>query len=255
MGGKRTDASDAARHSPTRNMASPHAVAGLAWRLGAPLWVPCAALAVSVVLLAALCLTRAPAPPPDGKTFLVPLFPLTPALGLAVNVHLFWSLHWETMAQFGAWLLAGAAVYCLHGVHAAAAAGEGTAAFVDRCGEEEGGRGISGKKEKGNKGLTAFPAAASFGVRHDPAGRAETRSLHARAAAAPPFPSRIPRVACCCRHESDPGPSVEMGRAGGAERGPLLWRAGDTADEGSGQEAASSVTFPNPPPIPSPFVT
>lgn len=53
------------------------------------------------------------------ERFRVPLFPLTPCLGILANVHLISSLGWPAYVRFGVWMAAGLAIYALYGVHGA----------------------------------------------------------------------------------------------------------------------------------------
>ncbi|EFN50706.1 hypothetical protein CHLNCDRAFT_7483, partial [Chlorella variabilis] len=51
------------------------------------------------------------------QRFQVPLFPFTPALGILFTIYLVCSLGWPAYVRFGAWMVAGLAVYALYGVH------------------------------------------------------------------------------------------------------------------------------------------
>lgn len=51
--------------------------------------------------------------------FRVPLFPLTPSLGVISTVHLMCSLGWPAYVRFAVWVLAGLAIYFLYGAPAA----------------------------------------------------------------------------------------------------------------------------------------
>ncbi|KAL4420141.1 hypothetical protein ABPG77_010357 [Micractinium sp. CCAP 211/92] len=53
------------------------------------------------------------------ERFQVPFFPLTPACGIGFPILLTASLGWPAYVRFGAWMLAGLAVYALYGVHGA----------------------------------------------------------------------------------------------------------------------------------------
>lgn len=53
------------------------------------------------------------------QRFQVPLFPFTPALGILFTIYLVCSLGWPAYVRFGAWMVAGLAVYALYGVHGA----------------------------------------------------------------------------------------------------------------------------------------
>ncbi|KAL6768390.1 AOC5 [Auxenochlorella protothecoides x Auxenochlorella symbiontica] len=107
--------------------------ASLAFRFGAPLAVLVVLAALWALGAASLCfIPRAQQVTTFQKSFSVPLFPITPALGLLVNIHLFCSLGVATQACFGAWTALGALIYCLYGVHAAAAAEEAGEAPLTR---------------------------------------------------------------------------------------------------------------------------
>ena len=53
------------------------------------------------------------------QRFQVPLFPITPSLGILFTVHLIGSLGWPAYVRFGVWMAAGLASYALYGVHGA----------------------------------------------------------------------------------------------------------------------------------------
>ena len=47
----------------------------------------------------------------------MPLFPLTPALGIGFNIHLIGLLGWPAYVRFVAWMVAGLALYACYSVH------------------------------------------------------------------------------------------------------------------------------------------
>lgn len=109
--------------------------ASLAFRFGAPIFVLVLLATLWILGAASLCfIPRAQQVTTFQKSFSVPLFPITPALGLLVNIHLFCSLGVATHACFAAWTGLGALVYCLYGVHAAAAAEEAGEVELTRWG-------------------------------------------------------------------------------------------------------------------------
>ncbi|KAL4458687.1 hypothetical protein ABPG75_013552 [Micractinium tetrahymenae] len=67
--------------------------------------------AVAMASLLALPIRHTP------ERFQAPLFPFTPACGIGFTILLTASLGWPAYVRFGAWMLAGLAVYALYGVH------------------------------------------------------------------------------------------------------------------------------------------
>ena len=53
------------------------------------------------------------------ERFQVPLFPLTPCLGILFTIHLICSLGWPAYVRFGVWMVLGLGIYALYGVHGA----------------------------------------------------------------------------------------------------------------------------------------
>jgi APA family basic amino acid/polyamine antiporter len=79
---------------------------------------PLVALSLLGWLLATLSCYRLPIAY-HPKSFQMPLFPLSPALGVLITVHLIGSLGWPAYVRFGVWMAAGMVIYCLYGIHAA----------------------------------------------------------------------------------------------------------------------------------------
>lgn len=68
---------------------------------------------MAVVNVAVIALRRRH---PDTETsFRVPLFPVSPVLGVAFCLYLMWGTGWTTWIQFAVFLVAGALVYALYG--------------------------------------------------------------------------------------------------------------------------------------------
>ncbi len=79
---------------------------------------PLGALCLLVWLLATLSCYRLPIAY-QPSSFRMPLFPLSPALGVLFTVHLMGSLGWPAYLRFVVWMTTGMAIYCFYGIHAA----------------------------------------------------------------------------------------------------------------------------------------
>ncbi|MFD4582265.1 amino acid permease [Streptomyces sp. NPDC058423] len=89
---------------------------------------------MAVVNVAVIALRRRH--PGTETSFRVPLYPLSPALGVLFCLYLMWGTGWTTWLQFAVFLAAGALVYALYGRRNSRLAGTGTTS----SGPEEGTR-------------------------------------------------------------------------------------------------------------------
>lgn len=84
------------------------------WR--APIGLP---IGFGVVYIIAVAFMYSLPPVRHPLKFSIPLFPLTPALGILFTIHLLCSLGWPAYVRFTAWMLLGAGVYVFYGAPAA----------------------------------------------------------------------------------------------------------------------------------------
>lgn len=94
----------------------PPAAFTLSFTFGAP-W-PLPALCLLLWLLATASCYRLPLVY-QPSSFRVPLFPLSPALGVLINIHLIGSLGLPAYVRFAVWMVLGLLIYAFYGIHAA----------------------------------------------------------------------------------------------------------------------------------------
>lgn len=118
-----------------------------------------AAAFLAAAAAAVAALVRIPSSLPEGVDFVVPFCPWVPLAAIAVNIYLLASLAPLTWARFGVWLLIGTGIYFGYGIKHSKVGLQNAAAAAAAAARGEGGEG--GEDDEGGGGGEETPLALS----------------------------------------------------------------------------------------------